>query len=105
MREMINVYKILVKNLNRRNPLQGVWRITWNSKSAVILDVTLCNLMEVHRRFGVASTKLRDVMSQKTVMSIMSAVRTPHLGNIAVYLASVRAGLFWLRMGTSDGLL
>lgn len=44
-----------------------------NIKIVVVLDLTRCNFMEVHRRFGDDSTRLRGVMSQKT------APREPHI--------------------------
>jgi hypothetical protein len=70
------MYRILIAKPEQKKPLARRMENNMNIKSAV--------MMEVQRRFGGASTRLHGVMSQKTVISIPSPVKPPHLLNITV---------------------
>lgn len=85
----------MVAKCEQKKPLARRMKDNMNIKIVVILNVTLCNLMEVYRRFGDASTRLRGIMSQKR------APREPHIcATLQCILRLCRLGLVWLRMGT-----
>jgi hypothetical protein len=76
MREMINMYRILIAKPEEKKPLARCMEDNTNIKSVVILDVALRNLIEVRRRFGETCRRLHGGISQKKVKSVGRTVGT-----------------------------